>query len=913
MNPPAWPRAALVRTDPERASLLGPLRSRLEVVGYSVSELDADDASALADEQLLVIPTAADLPTSAVGTIDGHMRRGGRIIALGAPLWGNATDQTALPRTDLIAPSYKFFDMHDVAHLEVRTDQCIVRGDRLPVPTILRSHHPRATGGFNKGRTWRWIPLIEGHTEDGQWRGAPASLIAHFDGPYKDGVFAAFGVEDGDWYESPAVLDMIQDLAGWMKNPTLLLDGGTDHYTYFEDQTLTLGIRASTLGAPDDLSARVTIRDAATGEQIANREWSLTFSRGQIGVASEGWQPDAWPEDGFTATAELVHEDVVIDRLVHDVHIWRPQTEKRSVSVRDGIFVCDGEEWRAHGVNYMPSSGVATEDFLYFHRYLSAASYDPEVIERDLGHIADMGLNAISIFVFEQDRDSLNLLDLLRRARNHGLKANLSLRPSNIGEQMGVIAAVERIMPMFAQIIEQYRLSENDTVFAYDLVWEPQFGGQGLRRMWDEAWERWVIERYGTLANAERDWDHAIPRDAEGGVTNPDPSQMEAHGPSFRMVAAYRRFLDTVLYKQWGEARRILSSADPNHLVSFRMWHAGDPTYRSTSALPYDFPYLAAAVDFLGPEAYGRIGDWEKVKPGRFTFEWARLADPSKPMVWAEIGVHVAGVQPTPDEARFQNEYYADFQRMMISSGVRGVFYWFYPGGYRPDDDGRDYGIIEPDGSDRPVTITIREWASTFLAAPPAKPIDHWIEVDRDARSEGLVGMYQEVEAEFWTAIEKDLTPGLRTLGTGTDSATCPLLAVGNTPCDGTNPPKYLDAAFDIVELLDASGSWLRVANGGNVEMRAGAPIRVRVTISNLGEATLLPGSGDGSVHLAIDIDGEVRATSPLPKPVPHLGSIAFDDVELTTAPSGPIEVNLRLLVRGRTPFGERYRLVIRA
>ena len=69
------------------------------------------------------------------------------------------------------------------------------------------------------------------------------------------------------------------------------------------------------------------------------------------------------------------------------------------------------------------------------------------------------------------------------------------------------------------EMIEYYRLRENDTVYAYDLAWEPLWWGHDKRLRWDRDWEAWIIERYGSLANAEQDWGVSAPRDDAGKVT----------------------------------------------------------------------------------------------------------------------------------------------------------------------------------------------------------------------------------------------------------------------------------------------------------------------------------------------------------------------------------------------------------
>jgi hypothetical protein len=180
--------------------------------------------------------------------------------------------------------------------------------------------------------------------------------------------------------------------------------------------------------------------------------------------------------------------------------------------------------------------------------------------------------------------------------------------------------------------------------------------------------------------------------------------------------------------------------------------------------MAYDLWGLRDAVDIWEPEAYGRIGDWERVKPGRFTADYARLCDPAKPVVWSEMGNTVwdpARMAPSPERIEWTAQYYRDFYRMMTDSGADGVFFWWYPGGYRVNENS-DYGILNPDGTDRAITRAIREEGARFLAAPKPPPPNHWIAVDREGDARGLVGLYEAVKTEYWRAISEGKTPGLR-------------------------------------------------------------------------------------------------------------------------------------------------------
>ena len=808
-----------------------------------------------------------------------------------------------VPRYDILCPSYKFYDIADAGKLSFAANPHV----ETSVPAQFSGIHPRPTGGgFDKGRNWRWTPLLTARSEQGDWRGVVAAMMIHGEGSWKGGAWASIATGDFGWLQGESALAAIRETASRMRDGVFLLDGGTQFYTYFEDQAVTLGVRASNIAAISrtGLSAVVTVSDAA--ENVVHKEeWSFDLAAGETRVcAATPWLPNAWPEAGYKVRAELRRGKEVLDSVSHDIHVWRPKADKSFIATKDGEFILDGKRWRANGVNYMPSTGIATEDGRYFEQWVSAQSYDPEFIQRDLDHLHDMGINSVSFFLYHDSLAAQNMLDLLRRLDILGIKANLSLRPGT---------PFDFEWDKVREMIEQLRLAENDTVFAYDLAWEPMFLSHKERLRWDAAWERWVIERYGSIANAERDWGFPIPRDEAGKVTNPIVPQTDTNGPWTKMVAAYRRCLDTILYQYYGKARDLVRSVDPNHLVSFRMTEAGNPTCKWEGHIPYDFPYLAAAVDFLAPEGYGRIGDWDRVKPGWFEHEYARWAAPEKPMLWAEAGVSAwdIGSMTAPESAlKFQGDYFRDLYRMFIGSAADGIYFWWYPGGFRTGENS-DYGIINPDGTDRPNTGVIRELGPQLLNGPSLKPVDTWLEFDRDAHAIGIAGVYDELQEKFWQLIAEGKTPGLRTAGTGTDSASCPLLAVGNTPCDGTNPPKYLDGYFDKVEVLNAEGKWVEVENGGSVLIKKGEKPVARVTVTNLAEAAWNAGDKQGSV--VITATGGETLRAPSPKSVAKHERMVIENIVLLPAhPEKDTTVVLSFDAVDRTPFGQKFPVTLK-
>jgi hypothetical protein len=335
------------------------------------------------------------------------------------------------------------------------------------------------------------------------------------------------------------------------------------------------------------------------------------------------------------------------------------------------------------------------------------------------------------------------------------------------------------------EIIEKNRLWEQDVIWAYDIAWEPFFGTEAERKRYDPLWREWLVKKYGSLDAARKAWGTfpvgggSVPREEKEKtrgteapptktqpteVTGPTGWQLTNDGEHRKFVSDYRRFADELVHERYLDAYKKIKSIDPNHLISFRMTVTGDPTYNWDRSMPYDFPGVAKAMDFLAPEGYGRIGDWEKVKAGLFTVAYARMCAPDKPVFWAEAGVSAwddEAMAATPEKLDFQARFYRDFYRMMLASHSNGVAWWWYPGGYRVNERS-DYGIINPDGTDRPVTKIIREFGPRLTAERVIPQPDVWIDVDRDADARGLFGVYEKVKGEFWKAIEVGRAVGLK-------------------------------------------------------------------------------------------------------------------------------------------------------
>ncbi len=619
--------------------------------------------------------------------------------------------------------------------------------------------NPRARGvGFDQARPYRWEPLLGAYdASDRDYRGAVGALVVNVEPPFHGSVWAVFTPADAAFYQQPVVTNALHQVLSRMKRGVFLSEGGSEFFTVFADQQFKAGARVVNYSRETVTNLHVAVKflDAKGRARRTVLDDALALAPGESKTVQQGGLSKTAGDAGVSATLTL--SGAPIDGLRHDLGVWEPKAKPQFIAARDGGFRLRGKPWKAHGVNYMPSSGIGLANGRYFEAWLGRGPYDPEVIQRDLQRVKALNLNAVSVFVNHESLSAQHLLDLLRRCQALGLHVNQSLRPGT---------PMDFRWKEMRELIEHFRLARNDAVFAYDLAWEPSHGDQAhQQRAYAKLWTDWVLKRYATLAAAERAWGQLVaPTNQTPHLNVPPMSHLTTDGPWRKLVADYRLFLDDLLREKYAAARQLVRSIDPHHAVSFRMSNAGDPLYNWDAALPYDFYGLADAVDVWEPEAYGRIGDWDRVRPGTFTAAYARLCDPAKPLVWAEMGYTVWDMNrmaPDPEKLAFEARYYADFYRMLIESGADGIFFWWYPGGFRLGENS-DFGIINPDGTDRPASRVIRTEGPRFLRAPkPAKP-DHWITVNRDRDARGLYGIYQAVQAEFWQALDAHRRPALK-------------------------------------------------------------------------------------------------------------------------------------------------------
>jgi len=822
------------------------------------------------------------------------------------PFPGFRPSQPDFPVVETLYPRYKTYlltratGMRAAAGSDGAASNAVV-----PLPKGAFSCIARPRGiGFGNPRKWRWVPLVEAVDSNRERRGTVLWLLLHRTFPYARSCVLGCGLPveavAGDEWIRRRLLSAVTRL----RQGLFLLQAGTEACTVYEDQEIGIGgevVNLTGAARAVELAFTVAPQPPASGPVRKTTRTATVQPRHSAEIAGLEPFPVRLAPGKYEVAVELRENGVVVDRMVHDLCVLkvRKPAPKEYVRVSGHRFLRNGRPWNPVGVNYWPLyvSGMEPND--YRSGWLKPAYYDPVEIERDLRLMNELGINMVSIQL-NSIECAPNLVDFLRRCGEHDILVNGFLgSASPIAFDEDAVRAE----------LEAARLVDNTVLFAYDIIWEP--GNWMFRRdrrpSWNRAWTEWVRERYGSLRNAEEDWGFRAPR-AEGGLlAGPTDKQMREDGPWRVMVAAYRRFMDDLMSAKWNAAVRRLRRLDPHHLISFRQGNT----------LPQDFTFTATPkhIDFICPEGYAIPHSDLGYNAACFITRYVHFTTRGKPILWAEFGRSVwdhRRMAPDPSAYAGQGAYHELFYRVCLDSGANGTAPWWWPGGYRVNERS-DFGIIDPDGAPRPAALLVRKYGPKLRADRPWPEPQEWFIIDRDAHPGGYWYVAFHDGAEAWSrARRKGRMLGVRSPGTGTTSANAPLVAVGNRPYNGHNPPKYLNAEFNHLEVLDSRNTWQEAADGAVIQVRAGAPVRIRASVGNTQEATWIApqaaagNAQTGTVWLASTDASEVRVRFPVPHDTPYLGDADFGELVLLKRAEKRVQVELQMTALGRAWFGEK-------
>jgi hypothetical protein len=871
------------------------------------------------------------------------------------PDMGDAS-RNPFPLIETVSPGFKMYPLTDIGSLKTVPAQAILEAGaaKLPVPSSASSCYARPEGkGFERGYKWRWIPLVRACDRDGAERGTVAWLLLHqaplSEGPaFADAVRRLVGANTASTpvaaegsvcavcaISDPAALDNIArtgflgDIARRIADGVFLSHAGAQEFSYWPGEKIRLGAVAVNYGArPADVQVRIRVRAGDVKEIAFEKEASLAIQPGDSATAAFEWAPKEFTSRTYVVTTELLREGRILDVIAHEIGVLSTDKAPRDsfVTTHDGNFWLEGRKWYPVGVNYWPRYSIALEQEDYTFHWLTPGFYNPEEVERDLQQLESLGANFVAIRAHHQN-DRRTVLDFLRRCRNHGLRAFIFLQSHVITDDphyfQGLMMPYHFQEKDVAAFIRATRLAENPTLLGWDLIWEPAgwvFGGKynafgwtdpaPYRQRWDADWARWIADRYGSVANAEADWGVPAPR-RDGAITSPADAQFKEDGPWRVMVAAYRRFMDDLMSRHWNNARRSILQLDPNHLISFRQGNLA----------PIDFTLTATPkhVDFFAMEGYDFTPASTAADAAGFVNRYIHFITNGKPYLWVEFGANAWNnetMQPGAKQIEYQGQCHELIHRIAFETGANGTAPWWLAGGYRISEKS-DFGILNPDGTLRPSGALLQQYATRFKTPRDYPRPDTWFTMDRDAHSGSHRHIVWNEGAEaFRAAAAHGHQLGIRTPGTGTTSANTPLLAVGNTPCNGHNPPKYLDAEFNWFKIKVAEGDWIEVRNGARVRVPRNKPILATASVGNLQDATWLAPANctgrPGAVYLAATGNSTLELRQPIVKNTPRFDDAVFgESFVLTRGVTTETGVEMQMTADGRAWFGEKLRFTL--
>ncbi len=625
-------------------SIADALADALTARGLEISFLSSEevcDPSILSPEEffLFAIPAVSAYPENGGDALTKYIQQKGNLLVLGTPRLPGQ------PLFETVSPQYKMYPMQDIASLQVADGQAILpeEGLNFPVPEKASSCFRRPTGkGFETGYSYRWIPVLSAHDASGLERGMAAWMLIN-QAPLEYGpvfadalrrlvattpgneakdqlnldgsVFAVCAINDTEALKEMAATPLFGNMARRIATGLYLSHAGAQEFSYWPGESIELGAAVVNMGVSSSkVEVSIEVLSTQDSNVVFKKKKKLSLKPGETLKQALGEITAMASSQGYLVSTALILNGEIIDAIEYEVGMLseKEKAQHEFITVEGTQFKLHGEDWYPIGANYWPRSAIATEQIDYLYHWLTPGYYDPDQIEDDLQRAQDMGFNFLAIRAdYQTNRRSI--LDFMRRCLNHNIYVYLLIQTHEVtvephyfeGLMMPFHFQEERV----ANFIEDTRMAENPALFSWDLIWEPSnwlfqdsvsmfgwIGNPNFREQWDDDWERWIDDRYGSLSNAEADWNYPVPRNVQGGISSPMSKQFEEDGPWRIMLAAYRRFAGDLMNRQYNDACRTLRRLDPNHLISYRQGNLPPTDYTLVSTLKH--------VDFFSMEAY---------------------------------------------------------------------------------------------------------------------------------------------------------------------------------------------------------------------------------------------------------------------------------------------------------------------
>jgi len=692
------------------------------------------------------------------------------------------------PDIALLSPPFRYYNIQASA---VQSKQLNHRFD-LGF-SAMQSPFPQSRGqGGEQGTPYRWIPLYCALNKKGACPGWPVSLYIQ---PLDNGTVQRWGwiALDPSKGTHDVTAVMINECVERLQAGVFLYKAGFEQFTFNGNTNLVLTVRcAQTPNSKRNL--RIAAELWRADESSPRRRVVANLLKEKPTQINLGMSPriESQPED---YTLRIILEGSrangkTYDQIEQELKFLPSSYTSGSdgASRRGPRFAYQGRPLFPLGLNYQPLSTSGKLPTEWNPYWLNPGVFDPVLINRDLNLLQEAGINIVSI-QYTEENQAPQLRYFIEEAQKRRIWVHLFIPHLN---------PIHPDLNAAKKLFDTAGLAQKHSIFALDIAWEPHLGTYADRCVLDPQWRAWLIEQYGSFDHAEQVLKTSLWRN-EGIITGPPDKELIYDGEYRKRVAVYRRFVDDFISRRYGWIIRSLRRWGCPQMVSARTGYGGTGNAWGNPFFALDPASGAVHLDFISPEGWGLKGPHEKFMEAGFITAYCRGISGGKPVLWAEFGNSV-GSNPRNIDLENQARVYSNMFEMILKSRASGALGWWYPGGYRVDEQS-DMGVVNPDGSWRPVGKIYRGIHRQIRKAD--KNPEPWRarEIDRFADARGLSGLWDKWKKTYRQEMEQGKIQELRPRYFGKRSSETPLLSVGNVPFQDPAPMAYLNAEWGVVEI----------------------------------------------------------------------------------------------------------------
>lgn len=325
-------------------------------------------------------------------------------------------------------------------------------------------------------------------------------------------------------------------------------------------------------------------------------------------------------------------------------------------------------------------------------------------------------------------------------------------------------------------------------------------------------------------------------------VSGPSDADLLGHNPeSLQMVLAWRRAVETEIFREFSRVYKFMKAIDPNHLITCRQGYGGNGYAPVSGEAPLDLWVTGTVVDFMGPEGY-EVCRWpsnrERVMQGlKVTESYSRWASGNKPVVWIEYGISIYDRPGTYEEnLNIQSELVSDFIDSYVDAGSSGAFAWYWPGGLR-NDENSDFGFTHDNGTPRPALEVLKDKASIAKEKRKVREKFRDFEFNPYNTCSGYPDIYESAMESADLAISNGEKLRMKSKGFNKTS-----LDASKTIAGDNGVSRDLLAGVSVMEMRVLSpdeeiSDWVEIMDGIQIAVQENSRLQFRSSIVNLGSA----------------------------------------------------------------------------